>query len=54
MPSVDGREIPANPLWMLDVAPSGLVNFPSPVPYLTGVNKQDGIEVCLSSNEFVT
>lgn len=45
MPTVDGKEVLANPLWLLNSVPSGLINYPSPVPYLTGLNRFDGSEV---------
>ncbi|VDN29879.1 unnamed protein product [Gongylonema pulchrum] len=47
LPTVDGRIVPANPRWLLDSVPSGNVDYPSPVPYLTGLNRDDGSEVIL-------
>ncbi|KHN80933.1 Neuroligin-4, Y-linked [Toxocara canis] len=47
LPTVDGKQIPANPYWMLSVIPVGTMNYASPVPYLTGLNRQDGVEVVL-------
>ena len=45
MPTIDGSNIPFNPVWQLNNIPPGGAFYPSPVPYLTGVNKQDGSEV---------
>uniref|UniRef100_A0A915EIJ8 Guanine nucleotide-binding protein subunit gamma n=1 Tax=Ditylenchus dipsaci TaxID=166011 RepID=A0A915EIJ8_9BILA len=47
MPTVDGRELTSHPLWLLNNAPTGLANIPSSVPYLTGLNQEDGVEVIL-------
>lgn len=47
MPHVDGRELISHPLWLLNNAPSGATNVYSSVPYLTGLNKDDGVEVIL-------
>ncbi|GMT33460.1 hypothetical protein PFISCL1PPCAC_24757 [Pristionchus fissidentatus] len=47
MPTIDGVNIPANPLWLLNNIPTGGASYPSPVPYLTGMNAQDGTEVIL-------
>ena len=54
MPSVDGLQLPSNPRWMLDNVPSGLVNYPSPVPYLVGMNVEDGTEVRLLEKDSQT
>ena len=51
MPNVEGRELPGNPYWILLNAPSGTIpNIASPVPYLTGINAQDGSEVIWCSS----
>ncbi|GMT04262.1 hypothetical protein PENTCL1PPCAC_26436, partial [Pristionchus entomophagus] len=47
MPTIDGINVVANPLWQLNNIPTGGANYPSPVPYLTGMNAQDGTEVIL-------
>uniref|UniRef100_A0A914ZCY3 Carboxylesterase type B domain-containing protein n=2 Tax=Parascaris univalens TaxID=6257 RepID=A0A914ZCY3_PARUN len=47
LPTVDGKQLPANPYWMLTVIPAGTMNYASPVPYLTGLNREDGVEVVL-------
>lgn len=47
MPHVDGRELTSHPLWILNNAPTGAANIYSSVPYLTGLNKEDGVEVIL-------
>ncbi|MFH4983107.1 hypothetical protein AB6A40_009816 [Gnathostoma spinigerum] len=47
MPTVDGKQLPANPYWILNAVPLGEANIASPVPYLTGLNMQDGSEVIL-------
>lgn len=46
LPTVDGVNIPGNPLWILNNAPTGLSAIPSSVPLLVGMNAQDGTEVC--------
>ena len=46
MPSLDGRELTAHPLWLLNNVPSGKANVFS-VPYLTGLNREDGVETIL-------
>lgn len=43
---MDGRELSAHPLWLLNNARSGVANVYS-VPYLTGINAQDGVEAIL-------
>ncbi len=45
LPTVDGKEIPADPTWFLENAHGGGTSVASPVPYLTGVNQDDGTEV---------
>ncbi|ETN68295.1 ribosomal protein L23 [Necator americanus] len=47
LPAVDGTNIPGNPLWILNNAPTGLSAIPSSVPLLIGMNAQDGTEVIL-------
>uniref|UniRef100_A0AC35EZ91 Carboxylesterase type B domain-containing protein n=1 Tax=Panagrolaimus sp. PS1159 TaxID=55785 RepID=A0AC35EZ91_9BILA len=47
MPSIDGRELKAHPLWLLQNVGSGNVNIASAVPYLTGLNQHDGSEIIL-------
>ncbi|RCN29524.1 Carboxylesterase [Ancylostoma caninum] len=47
LPTVDGVNIPGNPLWILNNAPTGLAAIPSAVPLLIGMNAQDGTEVIL-------
>ncbi|KAE9414510.1 hypothetical protein Angca_008622 [Angiostrongylus cantonensis] len=47
LPTVDGVNIPGNPLWILNNAPTGLSSIPSAVPLLIGMNAQDGTEVIL-------
>jgi hypothetical protein len=47
MPTIDNRDLPAHPLWILNNVPVGGANIPSPVPYLTGLNLHDGAEVIL-------
>lgn len=47
MPTVDGSEMLAHPLWILNNVPTGAANLPSAVPYLTGLNQEDGVEVIL-------
>lgn len=47
MPTVDGRELKAHPLWLLNNVPTGAADLPSSVPYLTGLNHEDGVEVIL-------
>ncbi|VDM75392.1 unnamed protein product [Strongylus vulgaris] len=47
LPTVDGINIPGNPLWILNNAPTGLSAIPSAVPLLIGMNAQDGTEVIL-------
>ncbi|CAI5454148.1 unnamed protein product [Caenorhabditis angaria] len=47
MPTVDGKYLPGNPLWILMNAPSGETSIISPVPLLIGMNAQDGAEVVL-------
>ncbi|VDL72187.1 unnamed protein product [Nippostrongylus brasiliensis] len=47
LPTVDGVNIPGNPLWILNNAPTGLSAIPSAVPLLIGMNAQDGTEVIL-------
>ena len=47
MPTVDGRELKAHPLWLLNNVPNGAADLPSSVPYLTGLNHEDGVEVIL-------
>lgn len=47
MPTIDNRDLPAHPLWVLNNVPVGGANIPSPVPYLTGLNLHDGAEVIL-------
>ncbi|VDK47610.1 unnamed protein product [Anisakis simplex] len=49
LPTVDGKQIPASPLFMLSVIPDGRMNYASPVPYLTGLNRNDGVEVILEN-----
>uniref|UniRef100_A0A0N4Z6L7 COesterase domain-containing protein n=1 Tax=Parastrongyloides trichosuri TaxID=131310 RepID=A0A0N4Z6L7_PARTI len=51
MPSVDGKEILAHPRWILESAPSGGFNIPSPVPLLIGLNQQDGVEYILEDRK---
>ena len=46
MPSVDGKELKAHPLWLLQNVKAGGANL-SAVPYLTGLNQHDGAEVIL-------
>jgi len=46
LPTVDGKELTAHPLWLLNNVKNGLSN-PFTVPYLTGLNKEDGIEAIL-------
>uniref|UniRef100_A0A914S523 Uncharacterized protein n=1 Tax=Parascaris equorum TaxID=6256 RepID=A0A914S523_PAREQ len=48
LPTVDGKQLPANPYWMLTVIPAGTMNYASPVPYLTGLNREDGVEVAIA------
>lgn len=45
MPTIDGENVITNPLWALNNIPTGGALYPSPVPYLTGMNAQDGTEV---------
>jgi len=47
MPTVDGHELSSHPLWLLNNVPIGAANIPSSVPYLTGLNQEDGTEVIL-------
>ncbi|KAI1730422.1 carboxylesterase family domain-containing protein [Ditylenchus destructor] len=47
MPTVDGRELTSHPLFILNNAPSGATSVHSPVPYLTGLNQEDGVEAIL-------
>ncbi|KAI6205638.1 hypothetical protein M3Y94_00814900 [Aphelenchoides besseyi] len=47
LPTVDGRDLPAHPLYILNQVPVGGANVYSPVPYLTGLNLHDGSEVIL-------
>jgi hypothetical protein len=47
MPTIDNRDLPAHPLWILNNVPTGGANIPSSVPYLTGLNVHDGAEVIL-------
>uniref|UniRef100_A0A7E4UW25 COesterase domain-containing protein n=1 Tax=Panagrellus redivivus TaxID=6233 RepID=A0A7E4UW25_PANRE len=47
LPTVDGVELTAHPLWLLNNVPTGGANLPSAVPYLTGMNAEDGVEVIL-------
>ncbi len=47
MPTVDGRELTSHPLWLLNNVPTGAATIPSPVPVLTGLNQEDGVEVIL-------
>uniref|UniRef100_A0AC35UCI7 COesterase domain-containing protein n=1 Tax=Rhabditophanes sp. KR3021 TaxID=114890 RepID=A0AC35UCI7_9BILA len=51
LPSVDGRIIGSHPRWMLENAPSGATNIPSPVPLLIGLNKQDGVEAIIEDRK---
>ncbi|KAL7080090.1 hypothetical protein ACQ4LE_000284 [Meloidogyne hapla] len=46
LPTIDGKELSAHPLWLLNNVKNGLSN-PFTVPYLTGLNKEDGIEAIL-------
>lgn len=46
LPTVDGRELSAHPLWLLNNVRNGLINMFS-VPYLTGLNREDGVEAIL-------
>ncbi|KAF7635577.1 COesterase domain-containing protein, partial [Meloidogyne graminicola] len=46
LPTVDGKELLAHPLWLLNNVKNGLSN-PFTVPYLTGINTEDGIEAIL-------
>ncbi|KAK0406745.1 hypothetical protein QR680_018777 [Steinernema hermaphroditum] len=52
LPNVDGWNIPNDPWFLLLNAPDGRTNIPSPVPYLTGLNKQDGVEAILEDRTF--
>lgn len=47
LPTVDGKNIPGNPLYTLVNAPSGRTTVVSPVPMLVGMNQNDGTEVLL-------
>ncbi|KAI6209182.1 hypothetical protein M3Y96_00194400 [Aphelenchoides besseyi] len=47
LPTVDGRDLPAHPLYLLNQVPVGGANIYSSVPYLTGLNLHDGSEVIL-------
>lgn len=47
MPTIDNRDLPAHPLWILNNVPVGGTTIPSAVPYLTGLNLHDGAEVIL-------
>ncbi|EFO25645.2 carboxylesterase [Loa loa] len=59
LPHVDGRFIPAHPMFLLNSFSSGITDYPSAVPYLTGFNREDGSEVVLENrllgefNDFV-
>jgi len=44
LPTVDGKELTAHPLWLLN---NVKISNPFTVPYLTGLNKEDGIEAIL-------
>lgn len=45
LPHIDGRFIPAHPMFLLNSFPTAFTNYPSAVPYLTGFNREDGSEV---------
>lgn len=47
MPNIGGEEFPRHPLAVLNDVPIGRADIPSPVPYLTGLNRDDGAEVIL-------
>ncbi|CAG9531454.1 unnamed protein product [Cercopithifilaria johnstoni] len=49
LPHVDGRIIPAHPMFLLNSVATGITNYPSAVPYLTGFNRDDGSEVILEN-----
>ncbi|TKR82195.1 hypothetical protein L596_015956 [Steinernema carpocapsae] len=50
LPNVDGVQIPNDPWFLLQYKNGFRVS--SPVPYLTGLNKQDGVEVILKDRTF--
>ncbi|CAD5228940.1 unnamed protein product [Bursaphelenchus okinawaensis] len=49
MPTIDNRELSSHPLLLLNEVPTGGADLPSPVPYLTGLNKHDGVEAILEN-----
>ncbi|CAI4228598.1 unnamed protein product [Auanema sp. JU1783] len=51
LPSLDGKIIPGNPLYILNNAPTGQTSVISPVPILIGMNAQDGSEVILEDRK---
>jgi hypothetical protein len=54
LPTVDKKVILSDPKKFLEDALRGSVSVPSPVPYLTGVNQNDGTQVvCKWSFPFI-
>lgn len=45
LPTVDRRVIPSDPKKYLENVVKGTAAIPNPVPYLTGVNQNDGTQV---------
>uniref|UniRef100_A0A914VWW6 Carboxylesterase type B domain-containing protein n=1 Tax=Plectus sambesii TaxID=2011161 RepID=A0A914VWW6_9BILA len=51
LPTVDKRVIPDEPKKFLEDVVRGAATLPSPVPYLTGVNQNDGTQVLLADRK---